>query len=137
MQTKITTTNREILSMLKGLEKIKQLKGSSRFAILVGRNIKNFAVQLQPIEKAAIPSQEFIKLSMEIQSFIEKEDEETIAKIEEENKELVEARKQQMADVESLLDTETEVHVELIEEKHLPSEVSPEDLMPLLNLIKE
>ena len=137
MQTQITTTNREILSMLKGLERVKQLKGSSRFAILVGRNIKNFSTQLQPIEKEAVPSQEFIALSMDIQKLIEKEDEKGIEKLESENKELVEARKEQLAKVESMLDQSVEVYVELIEEKHLPEEISPEEVMPLLNIIKE
>ena len=137
MQTQITTTNREILSMLKGLERVKQLKGSSRFAILVGRNIKNFSTQLHPIEKEAVPSQEFIALSMDIQKLIEKEDEKGIEQLESENKELVEARKEQLAKVESMLDQSVEVYVELIEEKHLPEEISPEEVMPLLNIIKE
>lgn len=137
MQTQITTTNREILSMLKGLERVKELKGSSRFAILVGRNIKNFSTQLNPIEKEAVPSQEFIALSMDIQKLIEKEDEKGIEQLESENKELVEARKEQLAKVESMLDQSVEVYVELIEEKHLPEEISPEEVMPLLNIIKE
>jgi len=137
MQTQITTTNREILEMLKGLERVKQLKGSSRFAIIVGRNIKNFSTQLQPIEKEAVPSQEFISLSMQIQKFIEAEDEKSIEKLEKENEELVTARKEQLAKVESMLDASTEVYVELIDEKHLPEEISPEEVMPLLKLIKE
>lgn len=137
MQTQITATNREVLEMLKGLEQVKQLKGSSRFAILVGRNIKNFSTVLNPIEKEAVPSKEFVSLSMEIQKLIESEDEKGIEKLEEENKELVEARKEQLAKVEAMLNESTEVYVEMIQEAHLPDTISPEEVMPLLKLIKE
>ena len=48
-------TNRQLLNLYRGLENVKEIRGS-RFAVLVGKNMKEIKQILQPIEEAAVPS---------------------------------------------------------------------------------
>ena len=64
--TKVEATNRELLDLLRGLEAVKQIKGA-RFAVLVGKNMKELKHNLQPIEKAAEPTLEFQAVSVQMQ----------------------------------------------------------------------
>ena len=89
---KFKATNRELLNLYKGLEAVKSMKGA-RFAVLVGKNIKELRNVLDPLEQAAVPGMEFQELSLEMQKLIESEDQEAITKLEEENTELIEQRK--------------------------------------------
>jgi len=56
---------------------------------------------------------------------------------EEEYKELIEERKEQLNKVEEMLDTEAEVSVNLIREDLVPEDVTPEQILPLLKILKE
>jgi hypothetical protein len=114
---KFKATNRDLLNLYKGLEAVKSMKGA-RFAVLVGKNIKELRNVLDPLEQAAIPSIEFQELSIEMQRLIEAED-----------------RKRQLADVEELLDNEIEVHLHSIREDQLPEEITGEHVERLLQII--
>ena len=51
MSTKVNLTNREYLQLYKGLDSVKEIKGA-RFAVLVGRNIKELKNVLEPLVKS-------------------------------------------------------------------------------------
>jgi hypothetical protein len=131
---KFKATNRELLNLYKGLEAVKSMKGA-RFAVLVGKNIKELRNVLDPLEQAAVPGLEFQELSVEMQKLIESEDQEAITKLEEDNTELIEQRKKQLADVEELLDNEIEVFLHPIREDQLPEEITGEQVERLLQII--
>ena len=131
---KFKATNRDLLNLYKGLEAVKSMKGA-RFAVLVGKNIKELRNVLDPLEQAAVPGMEFQELSIEMQKLIEAEDQEAITKLEEENTELIEQRKKQLADVEELLDNEIEVFLHPIREDQLPEEITGEQVERLLQII--
>ena len=131
---KFEATNRELLNLYKGLEAVKSMKGA-RFAVLVGKNIKELRNVLDPLEQAAVPGIEFQELSIEMQKLIEAEDQEAITKLEKENTELIEQRKKQLADVEELLDNKIEVYLHPIREDQLPEDITGEQVEKLLQII--
>jgi hypothetical protein len=91
---------------------------------------------LQPIEEMALPSEEFIELSVKAQEFINKEDSQGLEKFESENKELIEKRKKQMDEVNAKLDEITTVELVMIEEKVLPEDISAEQIEALMKIIQ-
>lgn len=131
---KFKSSNRELLSLYKGLEAVKSIKGA-RFAVLVGKNIKELRNILDPLEQAAVPGLEFQELSVQMQKLIEEENQSEIEKLEAENTELIDQRKQQLADVETLLDNEIEVQLHPIREDQLPEDITGEQVEKLLQLI--
>ena len=131
---KFKASNRDLLGLQKGLEAVKSIKGA-RFAVLVGKNIKELRNILDPLEQAAVPGLEFQELSVEMQRHIEAEDKDAIEKLEEEHKELIDQRKKQLADVETLLDNEIEVQLHPIREDQLPEDITGEQVERLLQII--
>ena len=132
---KVTSTNRQLLELFRGLEAVKSIKGA-RFAVLVGKNLKEIRNVLDPIEKAAIPSLEFQELSVKMQDLIKVEDEEAIKALESENEELIEQRKKQLEDIEELMDNEVDIHLHMIREDQLPDEITGKQITPLLQIIE-
>lgn len=132
---KFEATNREFLSLYKGLESVKKMQGAT-FAVLVGKNLKALKSLLDPLEQAALPSIEFQELSIEMQKLIEAEDKDSIEKLESDNSTLIEERKKQLEDVESLLDNEIEVFLHPIREDQLPEEITGEQVERLLQIIE-
>ena len=132
---KFEATNREFLHLYKGLEGVKEMKGA-RFAVLVGKNMKELRTLLNPIEAAAVPSIEFQELSVEMQKLIEAQDQDAMSKLEEDNTELIEERKKQLADVEALLDNNTEVFLHPIREDQLPEDITGEQVERLIQIIE-
>lgn len=133
--TKIEATNRELLELLRGLESVKQIKGA-RFAVLVGKNMKELRHHLRPIEKAAEPTLEFQKISIEMQELADKENKEAMVQLEEDNADLIEERKGQLRAVEDMLNEETEIFLEVIKETQLPEEITGEHIEKLIKIIE-
>lgn len=129
------TTNRELLRLYKGLEAVKTIKGA-RFAVLVGKNMKELREVLDPIERAAVPPMEFQELSVAMQRLIEAEDNDAIEALEKENTELIEQRKKQLDDVENMLDETIKVYLHPIREDQLPEEITGEQIERLLEIIE-
>lgn len=134
--TYLEATNREFLELYKGLEAVKSIKGA-RFSFLVAKNLKELKNSLQHIEDAAVPSERFMEVSALAHKYAEEENEEAIQKLEEEHADLVEERKKQIEDIEKLLDANSKVAVELIREDQLPEDLTPEQVLPILRIIKE
>lgn len=132
---KFEATNREFLNLYQGLEAVKSMQGA-RFAVLVGKNIKELRNLLDPLEQAALPSIEFQELSVQMQELIKKEDQESMEALEADNTDLIEERKKQLQDVETLLDNTTEVYLHPIREDQLPAEITGEQVERLLQIIE-
>tara|TARA_R100001224_G_C3908411_1_gene111008 strand:+ start:86 stop:490 length:405 start_codon:yes stop_codon:yes gene_type:complete len=133
--TKVEATNREFLDLFRGLEAVKQIKGA-RFAVLVGRNLKELRHVLEPIEKAALPTYEFQEVSVKMQEFAEADNKEGMASLEEQNQELIEERKAQLSAVEDMLDEPSEVYLHVIKESQLPEEITGEHIEKLIKIIE-
>ena len=134
--TQITGTNQEFLEILRGLEAIKGVKGKA-FGLLVARNIVFLTEHLKPIEKVAAPTKEFNEVSAIAHQHAENEDAEALKALEEEHKDLIEERKEQLKKVDELLAETSEVKVNLIREGIVPEEVTAEQLLPLLKILKD
>lgn len=124
----------DAIELYKGLDAVKKHRGA-RFSIIVARNVKELEHVLHEYEQIAQPSQEFIALSQEAHKLAEAEDADGIKKLEEENAELIEARKTQIASLEEAMEKLVEINLQTIKEAQLPEEVTPEEIVPLLPIL--
>tara|TARA_Y100000996_G_C22458073_1_gene616798 strand:- start:551 stop:967 length:417 start_codon:yes stop_codon:yes gene_type:complete len=129
-------TNRQLLNLYRGLENVKEIKGS-RFAVLVGKNMKDIKQILQPIEEAAVPSASFQTVSIQMRDLMEAEDQEAMEQLEKEHKDLIDERKQQMASVETMLENDIELKLHAIREDQLPDEITGEQVEKILEIITD
>lgn len=134
--TQITGTNQQFLEILRGLEAIKGVKGKA-FSLLVARNIVSLSEHLKSIEKEAIPTEEFNRVSAIAHQHAENEDAEALDALEAKHKDLIEERKEQLKKVDKLLAKSAKVKVNLIREELVPEEVTAEQLLPLLKILKD
>lgn len=130
----VTATNREFLNIFKTLNETRSVKGVA-YAKAVIKNSEVIKAHLDPIEVAAMPSEEFMKLSLEAQKFIEAEDAEGLKKFEEENAPVIEERKKQLDSVNTKLDESATLELKMINEKVLPDDLSAEQLETLIKII--
>lgn len=135
MATKVEATNREFLDLFRGLEAVKTIKGA-RFAVLVGKNLKELRHILEPIEIAAQPTLAFQEISVKMQGLAEAEDEEGMKSLEDQNQELIEERKAQLSAVEDMLNEKNEVFLHFIKETQLPEEITGEHIEKLIKIIE-
>lgn len=131
----VTATNREFLNIFKTLSDTRSVKGV-HYAKAVIKNLQVIKEHLQPIEEMALPSEEFIELSVKAQEFINKEDSDGLKKFEDENQEIIGKRKAQMDEVNAKLDEITTVELVLIDEKVLPEDISAEQIEALMKIIQ-
>ena len=129
-------TNRQLLNLYRGLENVKDIKGS-RFAVLVGKNMKEIKFVLNPIEEAAVPSPEFQTISIQMRDLAEAQDQEAMDQLEKDNETLIDARKEQMANVEKMLNEEVELTLHNIREDQLPDEITGEQVEKILEIITD
>lgn len=133
--TKVEATNREFLELFRGLESVKTIKGA-RFAVLVGKNLKELRHVLEPIEQAAQPTIKFQEISLQMQELADNEDQEAMKSLEEQNQDLIEERKAQLSAVEDMLDEKSEVFLHFIKEAQLPEEITGEHIERLIKIIE-
>tara|TARA_B100002019_G_C21245199_1_gene587903 strand:- start:299 stop:715 length:417 start_codon:yes stop_codon:yes gene_type:complete len=129
-------TNRQLLNLYRGLENVKEIRGS-RFAVLVGKNMKEIKHILQPIEEAAVPSPSFQTVSIQMRDLMEAEDQEAMEQLEKDNKDLIDERKQQMASVETMLENDVELQLHAIREDQLPDDITGEQVEKILEIITD
>tara|TARA_R110002012_G_C11576674_1_gene604928 strand:+ start:228 stop:635 length:408 start_codon:yes stop_codon:yes gene_type:complete len=135
MMTTIEATNRELLDLFRGLESVKTIKGA-RFAVLVGKNLKELRHILEPIEKAAQPTYEFQEVSVKMQELAEKEDKDGMANLEKQNQNLIDERKAQLGAVEDMLDEKAKILLHVIKQAQLPEEITGENIEKLIKIIE-
>lgn len=131
----ISITNQDLVNLYKGLEEVKSVKGT-RFSILVAKNLKEISNQLKELDDLATPSQEFIEVSARVHKLAEEDKEEEIKRIEVEHADLIEERKKQIEVVEARMNEEVSVSVEMIREDQLPEDLTSEQLLPILSIIR-
>ena len=134
-QEKTTVTNKELVTLLQGLHAVQNLSGL-KFALRVSKNIKILKDELEDLEKAATPSPEFVELSRKVGELEQKKDMDGIAKLEKDNKKLVDARKKQLAELEEVMKETTEVKLVSIYENMLPKDINAAQLTGIQTLIK-
>ena len=132
---KVKMKNGEFVELFNGLTAVQQLKGV-KFGLLVSKNIRVIQEELKDIEEASKPSEEFLELSQKMQVLMNKKDDEAIAKLEKENKELVDARKEQLAEIDKLLLEETEIELHGISEDCLPKDITGEQIINIDKIIE-
>lgn len=125
----------DAIELYKGLEAVKKHKGA-RFSIIVARNVKELEAVLRQYEEMAKPSDEFMRVSGEAHKLAEAEDEAGIKKLEEEHADLIEERKAQLSKLEELMQTNVKIDLQLIKERQLPEDVTPEEVVPLLPIVE-
>ena len=129
-------TNRQLLNRSRGLEGVKEIKGS-RFAVLVGKNMKEIKHILNPIEEAAHPSLSFQTVSIQMRDLMDADDKDEMAQLEEDNKNLIEERQEQMKRVEDMLESETEIKLHGVREDQLPDDITGEQVEKILEIITD
>ena len=135
---KINATKGELVNIINGLFAVQELKGKT-FSLTVSKNISILRDTLKDVEEAGKPSPEFLEIAQKVNEIANenKEDaKEQIDKIEEDNKELVEARRSQMDNVEKLMAEESTVDLHVISEEILPENISASQINKLIKIIE-
>ncbi len=127
--------NGEFVTLFNGLTAVQQLKGV-KFGLLVSKNIRVIQEELKDIEEASKPTEEFLELSQKMHVLMNEKNDEAIAKLEEDNKELVDARKEQLEEVDKLLLEETEIELHAIPEDCLPTDITGEQIINIDKIIE-
>ena len=132
---KKTLTNQELADLANGLHAVRDLKGVS-FALVVAKNMEKIAKELQHIEDASKPTDEFLKVAEEIQALAkETGKEEEIKKLEEANKHLTKERQKQLDEVAELLKEEATINLHTIFSNKLPGDISADQIMKIKKII--
>lgn len=131
----ITITNQDLVNLYKGLEEVKSVKGT-RFSILVAKNLKEISNQLKELDALATPTQEFIEVSAKVHKLAEEDKEDEIKQIEVEYADLIEERKQQIEVVEARMKDEVNIPIEFIREDQLPDDLTSDQILPILPIIR-
>jgi hypothetical protein len=131
----ITITNQDLVNLYKGLEDVKSVKGT-RFSILVAKNLKEISQQLKELDSLATPTQEFIEVSAKVHKLAEENNEEEIKRLELEHADLIEERRKQIEIVEARMQDEVNISIETIREDQLPEDLTSDQILPLLHIIR-
>jgi hypothetical protein len=131
-------TNRQLGDLMGGLQSVEELKGV-KFALKVTKNMAIIKKELEDIEKASAPTPEFMELAQKVQ-VLEKEGKiEEIKELEtvDNNPKLIEERKVQIEEFNSLMEEEAEVFLFKISERHLPLDITSKQLSSIQLILKE
>ena len=134
---KINAKKGEFVDLFNGLIQVKDLQGKD-FGLVVGKNITILQQNLKDLEDAGRPSKEFLQLSMEVNSIINKDSEEgkeQLDKLEKDNKKLVEERRTQLDDLAKLMEESMEMELYTIEEDKLPDNISGSQVMNINKIL--
>ena len=124
----LKTNNREVVELMNGLYNVQNLEGKA-FGLAVSKNIKIVQNELQELEKASNPSEEFLVLSK--QAILVKDDEAAIKALEDENPLVVQDRKDQLDMLDKMLEEEIEISLHTIEENALPNNITASQIASL------
>tara|TARA_R100001510_G_scaffold29528_1_gene26193 strand:- start:144 stop:557 length:414 start_codon:yes stop_codon:yes gene_type:complete len=135
---KINATKQEFVDLINGLLQVQELKGK-KFSLLVSKNLNILQKNLEDVQKAGTPSEEFLELAQKVNMIASgkaPDSQEQIDKLEAENKELVDARKEQMAKVTEMLKEEIELELNILPEDTLPEDVTAKQINSIINIIE-
>lgn len=140
--TKTKHSYRDLANLMQGLMGVQDLKGV-KFSIQVTKNINLIKAELEHLEEAAKPSDEFNALALTVREIeadekLEQEDKMTkIKEIEDKHPELIDARKSQIDEFNKMLDDTTELSLFKLSENNLPADITPKQLVSISLIIKE
>ena len=136
--TTIKATKQEFVNLINGLFQVQDVQGK-KFSLVISKNIEILKTELEDLEKAAAPDPEFLEVAKKVNQLANEKKEDgqaEIDKIEQENKELVEARRTQMEKVQKMMEEEIEVKLNTIKESVLPENVTAKQINGIIKLIK-
>jgi len=136
--TKINATKDDFARLYNGLVEVKDLK-SKKFALVAGKNMLIIKDALQDVEDLNKPSEEFIEIARKINDIANKNEanaQEQIANIENENSEIVKARKEQLAKVTEVLKQDMELKLHMVSEDVLPEDITADQVTNIIKIIK-
>ena len=134
----INATKQEFVDLINGLFQVQELKGKE-FSLLVSKNINILQKNLKDIQEAGTPSEKFLELAQQVNAIANanaEDSQEKIDKLESENKELVESRKNQMAKVSEMLIKDMELELHVLPESVLPEDVTAKQINTIINIIE-
>ena len=129
----LETKNREVVDLMNGLMSVQNLEGK-KFSLLISKNIKIIQEELADIEEAAKPSEEFLELSKKANAL--SNDKEAIEKLEEDNEEVVTKRKDQLAEVDKMLEEGIKIKLHSVSEEVLPEKITAAQVTAITKIIK-
>lgn len=129
----VASTNRGLLELSQTLQACKSIPHTG-FALLILKNQAILNKHIAPIDAKAKPSEAFMELSLKAQELIKKKDSAGVEALEKENPELMAERKEQMEEVNKLLDQPAEIELFRLTENLLPDSLSAE-VMEKLSLL--
>jgi len=136
--TKINATKDDFARLYNGLVEVKDLK-SKKFALVAGKNMLIIKDALQDVEDLNKPSEEFIEIARKINDIANRNEanaQEQIANIENENSEIVKARKEQLAKVTEVLKQDMELKLHMVSEDVLPEDITADQVTNIIKIIK-
>ena len=134
----ITGTKGDLVTIINGLFGVQALKGK-KFSLVVSKNIALLKKELQALEDAGKPSDEFMAIAEQVNTIANENAEdakEQIEKLEEENKEMVEARRKQMDGVHELMKEDATIDLHIIEEHLLPEDITAQQINKIIDIIE-
>ena len=134
----INGTKGEIVNIINGLFAVQNLKGKE-FSLTVSKNIAILKKELKDLEDAGKPSDEFLKLAEQVNEIASKNEpdaKEQIDTIEENNKELVESRREQMDNVTKMMEIKASAELHLLKEESLPEDITAQQINKLIEIIE-
>ena len=131
---KIKMKNGEFVELFNGLAAVQQLKGV-KFGLLVSKNVRIIQEELNFLEEASKPTQEFIDLSVKINQLMNEKKQDEVKTLEDENAKLIQERKEQLAEVDKLMGEEVEIELLPIPESCLPADISGEQIINIDKII--
>ena len=138
MTTKINATKGEFVNIINGLFAVQEIQ-SKEFGLLVSKNIALLKDELKELEVAGAPSPEFMKLANQVNELANKNEEdaqEKIDKIEKENQELVDSRREQMDKVQKMMEEEASMNLHILPETVLPDDITAKQINNILKIIE-
>ena len=132
---KIKMKNGEFVELFNGLAAVQQLKGV-KFGLLVSKNVRIIQQELDHLEEASKPTQEFVDLSVQINQLMNEKKQDEVKELEEENTTLIQERKDQLAELDKLMQEEVEIELLPIPENCLPADISGEQIINIDRIIE-
>ena len=136
--TTITAKKGEFVNLVNGLFQVQELKGKT-FSLTVLKNIKTIEKELKELEQAGKPTDDFMKLARQVNEIANEDAEDSqdrILALEEENKELVESRREQIETVKKMMEEEATIKLKTISEKDLPNNITAKQIRSIEQIIK-
>ena len=135
--TTIKAKKGEFVNLVNGLFQVQDLKGK-KFSLTVIKNIRTIEQELKDLESAGKPTKEFMELAQQVNKIANENSDDSEAQItalEEDNKELVEARRKQIDEVTEMMEEEITMKLKSISEKDLPNDITAKQISNIEKII--